>query len=57
MSHLDAPQSKRIKLTQDEDTKRENAIDNGRSVANSKGKARQQTITIMIYIYIDKVLP
>ena len=38
MSHLDAPQSKRIKLTQDEDTKRENAIDNGRSVANSKGK-------------------
>ena len=50
MSHLDAPQSKRIKLTQDEDTKRENAIDNGRTVANSKGKTRQQTITIIIYI-------
>ena len=50
------PEPKRIKLTQEKDTKREAAIDDGRSVSDSNGKTRQQTITISVYI-IDKVLP
>ena len=45
MSHNDAPGSKRIKLTQEEDSKRETPIDNGHSVANSKGKILEQNIT------------
>ena len=51
MANKDAPECKRIKLTQEEDTKREATIDDGRSVADSNGKTRQQTITISIYIY------
>jgi len=45
MSDNDAPESKRIKLTQEEDSKRENPIDNGHSVADSKGKIREPNIT------------
>ena len=45
MSHNDAPGSKRIKLTQEEDSKRETPIDNGHSVANSKGMLLEQNIT------------
>ena len=39
MSYNDAD---RMKMTQEEDTKRESTIDNGRSVADAKGKTRQQ---------------
>ena len=38
MAHEDGPQSKTIKLTQDEDMKGDKTIDNGRSVASSKGR-------------------
>ena len=44
------PEPKRIKLTQEKDTKWEAAIDDGRSVSDSNGKTRQQTITISVYI-------
>ena len=44
MSHNDSPESKRIKLTQEEDTKRENTIDNGSSMVDSRGKTRQKNI-------------
>ena len=50
MAHKDAPELKTIKLTQEEDTKREATIDDGRSVADSNGKTRQQTIIISVYI-------
>ena len=50
MSHTGAPASKKIKLTQEEDRKRENVTDNGNSMADSRGKTWQQTITIIIYI-------
>lgn len=45
MSHNNAPESKRIKLTQEEDSKRETPIDNGHSVANSERKILEQNIT------------
>ena len=45
MSHNDASESKRIKLTREEDSKRETPIDNGHSVANSKGMLLEQNIT------------
>ena len=38
--------SKRKKLTQEKNTKRENTIDNGLSMADSEGKIRQENITI-----------
>ena len=37
---------KRKKLAQENDTIRETTIDNGLSVADSKGKTRQENITI-----------
>ena len=49
-THNEPGSSKRIKLTQEEDTKREAAIDDGRSVSDSNGKTRQQTITISVNI-------
>ena len=53
MSHNDASESKRIKLTQEEDSKRETPIDNGHSVANSKGMLLEQNITnFCLYITI-----
>ena len=50
MSHNDAPESKKIKSTQEEDTKRDNIIDDGRSMADSRGKTGQQHIAISVYI-------
>ena len=50
MSHTDAPESKRIKLTQEEDTKRDNIIHDGRSMADSRGKIGQQHIAISVYL-------
>ena len=44
------PEPKRIKLTQEKDTKREAAIDDGRSVSDSNGKTRHQTIRILVNI-------
>ena len=53
MSDNDAPESKRIKLTQEEGTKRENPSDNGHSEADSKGKIREQNITNFCLYNID----
>ena len=38
--------SKRKKLTQEKNTKRDNPVDNGLSMADSEGKNRQEIITI-----------
>ena len=48
--------SKRKKLIQEKDTKRENTIDNGLSMADSEGKARHENITIshQFDVYIKK---
>ena len=50
MADNDNPEPKRIKLTQEEDTKRDNIIDDGRSMADSRGKIGQQHIAISVYI-------
>ena len=42
MAHNDAPHSKTIKLTREEDMNGEKTIDNGRSVADTKGESWQK---------------
>ena len=44
MAHNDAPHSKTIKLTREENTNGEKTIDNGRSVADTKGESWQKLL-------------
>ena len=52
MSYNDAD---RMEMTQKEDKKRNNTLDDGSSVADAKGKTRQKNITILHEFYYHRV--